>query len=90
MTVIAGVRDPSADSAKALSSLPVGKGSKVIIVKLDSNSEGDARTAAEALQSVEYLDIIIANAGISNSFGGVMDATTEQLREHINVNAIGE
>lgn len=36
-TVVAGVRDPNASTAKSLEELPKGKGSKVIVVKIDSS-----------------------------------------------------
>ncbi|MCJ1396574.1 hypothetical protein MMC18_009465 [Xylographa bjoerkii] len=90
--VIAGVRDPLSASSKALHELPVGHGSKVIVVKIDSSSETDAATAMKKLQSVHNinrLDVVIANAGIAGHLKTVAEQTVAELQEHITVNAIG-
>ncbi|KAJ9602530.1 hypothetical protein H2200_013073 [Cladophialophora chaetospira] len=68
-TVIAGLRDPSSPSSQDLDTLPKGEDSRVILVKIDSSSETDARAAVETLKSehgISKLDIVVANAGISN------------------------
>lgn len=51
-TVIAGVRDRSATAAQALLDLSKAQGSKLILVKLDSESETDAKEAVQLLQEV--------------------------------------
>jgi norsolorinic acid ketoreductase len=90
-TVIAGVRDPEADLSKALKSLPVASGSKLIIIKLDSTSTTDAELAAKTLAS-EYnltsLDVLVANAGILQAFGPALQTPAKELAEVFNVNSI--
>ncbi|MCJ1393950.1 hypothetical protein MMC18_006827 [Xylographa bjoerkii] len=91
-TVVAGVRDPSNDTSKSLNSVAVGKGSKLIIVKLDSLSETDAKSAVQLLKSehgIDHLDVVIANSGIANYYGSALETPISELRDHINVNTIG-
>ena len=93
-TVIAGVRDPSHPTAKALSDLPKGASSSLITVKIDSASPTDAAAAIESLQNKYHifsLDTVIANAGISatKAFGPVANMKVDDVKEHVNVNAIG-
>ena len=91
-TVIAAVRDPLSASAQALSSLPVGQNSRLILVRIDSSSETDALTAVETLRlnyGIERLDTVVANAGMGKYYGPLMGATLSQLQEHITVNAFG-
>jgi len=91
-TVIAAVRDPSHESAKALSNLPKGEFSKLIVVKIDSASEPDALAAVKTLQAehnITVLDVVIANAGISKIYPIVAEVKAEDLREHFNVNVVG-
>jgi len=90
-TVIAGVRDPTA-AASTLNALPTATGSKVVIVKIDSQSETDAKEAVSQLASehgITSIDYVIANAGIAHSGAPVAQTTTESLRDHFNTNAIG-
>ncbi|MCJ1281902.1 hypothetical protein MMC26_001225 [Xylographa opegraphella] len=90
--VIAGVRDPSNDTSKSLSSITVGEGSKLVVVKVDSLSETDAKSAVEVLKSehgIDHLDIVVANSGIAKYFGPALETPISELRDHINVNTIG-
>ncbi|KAF1931101.1 aflatoxin biosynthesis ketoreductase nor-1 [Didymella exigua CBS 183.55] len=90
-TVIAGVRDTTA-SAPILSSLPTAAGSKVIIVKIDSQSETDAKEAVSRLNSehgITSFDVVIANAGVAHSGTSIAQTTTKSLRDHFDTNAIG-
>jgi len=90
-TVIAGVRDPKAEVSKALASLPVASGSKLITIKLDSTSTTDAEVAAKTLAS-EYkltsLDVLIANAGVLQAFGPALETPAKELADVFNVNSI--
>lgn len=66
-TAIATVRDVERLSPE-LSALPVGTGSKLIVIQLDSQKELDAANAVSELQSkhgIDALDVVIANAGMS-------------------------
>lgn len=91
-TVIAAVRDPSS-AAKDFDALAqkAANGSKIIVVKINSTSEVDAKAAVERLkgQGINELDVVIANAGILNHHGGVASIPIKQLREHLEVNAVG-
>jgi norsolorinic acid ketoreductase len=74
-----------------LKDLPNGKGSKVILVKIDSASETDALEAIEILKSeygITKLDVVIANAGISNYFGKAIVTPAEEMLLHFKINAI--
>ena len=89
-TVIATARDPA--KAASLNDLKKGEGSKLIIVKLDSQVETDAREAVAQLQEkhgITSIDVVIANAGIAHSSSPVVKNTPEALRDHFNVNTIG-
>ncbi|MCJ1465985.1 hypothetical protein MMC07_004604 [Pseudocyphellaria aurata] len=93
-TVIAAVRDPNHTTSQSLSKLPTGPSSKLIVVKIDSSKEADPAAAVKDLESkhnITYIDVIIANAGIckTDSIGPVKSVTTEGLRDHLEVNAIG-
>lgn len=90
-TVIAAVRDV-AKSAPILDAIPKAAGSKLIVVKLDSQIESDAADAVSQLQKdhgISSIDVVIANAGISHSGGPVVQTTAEGLRDHFNTNTIG-
>ncbi|KAH7146893.1 aflatoxin biosynthesis ketoreductase nor-1 [Dactylonectria estremocensis] len=82
------------DPAKAatLNSLPKGEGSKLIILKLDSQVDANPAAAVAQLQKdhgINSLDVVIANAGIAHSGTTVSKTTPESLRDHFNTNSIG-
>jgi norsolorinic acid ketoreductase len=90
-TVIVGVRDTSSTTAKALSSLPVGQSSKLIVVKIDSKSYSDPAAAIKVLQTtygINSLDVVIANAGVTESDDSVEIVPLSVVEEHIAVNSI--
>lgn len=91
-TVIAGVRDPTDDRSTALSLLPKGPSSSLIVVSIESTSETSALAAIEELKTkhhVEALDIVIANAGISAIFPPVSEVKPADMANHYAVNVIG-
>ncbi|KAM7218342.1 hypothetical protein V8F06_006265 [Rhypophila decipiens] len=90
-TVIAAVRDPSSPSSLSLDSLPAGKNSKLILVKINSTSETDPANAIKTIQTegVNHLDIVIANAGISEGYARIEAIKTNELRQFFEVNTIG-
>lgn len=91
-TVIAAVRDPGHATTQALASLPKAEGSTLIIVKLDSSTETDAAEAVATLRKdhgITSLDVVIANAGISNGGDTVRQTTVANTIEHFKVNTIG-
>ncbi|KAL4953369.1 hypothetical protein BDW69DRAFT_165439 [Aspergillus filifer] len=91
-TIIAAVRDPSSASSRSLESLPMGANSNMIIVKIDAKSPTDPATTIQTLASeygINHLDIVIANAGISDDFSTVHSVPVNTVKEHVNVNAYG-
>ncbi|KAF7967622.1 hypothetical protein HWV62_33637 [Athelia sp. TMB] len=93
VTVIAAVRNPSSsESVASLKALPVGAGSKLIFVKIDSLSETDAAAAVKQLQTehgISALDVVIANSGIANQMGPAIVTPIDEVRAHFEVNAVG-
>ncbi len=91
-TVIATVRDPSHPTAQALADLPKAAGSSIIALKYDAGSENGAAEAIAHLKaehSVDRLDIVIANAGISKVWPSVKDVKWSEIVEHVEVNVLG-
>ncbi|KAF4549137.1 Short chain dehydrogenase-like protein 6 [Elsinoe fawcettii] len=89
-TVIAAVRDPSKTS-KDLETLPIGEGSRLVVVKIDSTNHADAATAAKELQEkhqVTKIDVIIANAGIYQNNTSILNTEVQSLSDHFEVNAV--
>ncbi|TVY45222.1 Norsolorinic acid ketoreductase [Lachnellula subtilissima] len=92
-TVIAAVRDV-ASSEKTLSSVPVGSGSKIIVVKVDSTSATDASEAVEELKSkhsISKVDVLIANAGLLDAadIAPALNASVSSIRKHFEINTLG-
>ena len=93
-TVISANRDPNHPTSKALSDLPKGKGSKLIVVKYDATVESDATAIVDQLQqedgiNIAHLDIVVANAGIAKYYPFVKDVKRAQIQEHLDVNVFG-
>ena len=89
--VIAGLRDPTSSSSRGLNDLPHGKGSRVILVKVDSTCDTDALDAIKVLKSehqIMKLDVVIANAGISNYFGKATVTPAEEMLSHFKINTV--
>jgi norsolorinic acid ketoreductase len=90
--VIAAVRDPSNSTSKSLSSLPVGKGSALITIPLDASSETSITNAIHTLTtqySITSLSVVIANAGMVEFYGTVLQTPVQGARDHYNTNVIG-
>ena len=90
ITVIAAVRDTTKDTSKTLTTLPTGRNSKVLLVKIDSLSEDDADNAMKTVlhNSIDHIDIVIANAG-DTKYGPVATLSAEMLKYHINLMTVG-
>lgn len=89
--VIAANRDPSGETSRGLQDLPKGEGSRLIIVKLDSAVEADAIEAVKTLETegIDSLDIVVANAGISEVYPAVSAVNASDLQKHITINVLG-
>ncbi|KAJ9622490.1 hypothetical protein H2203_006715 [Taxawa tesnikishii (nom. ined.)] len=89
--VVAAVRDPDHRDAFDFSSLSTAPGSRVLVVKIDSQSQTDPFTAAQQLQTVHnisHLDVVIANAGIGKYYGPTVTTPIAEFQSHLQVNAI--
>jgi NAD(P)-dependent dehydrogenase (short-subunit alcohol dehydrogenase family) len=89
--VIAANRDPSHSSSTALQNLPTGKGSRLIVVKIDASNESDPAEAVKSLtaQGIDYIDMVVANAGVAYSLPKVCDLKIEELQGHLVPNVFG-
>lgn len=92
-TVIAANRNPDHPTSLALHQLPKSPSSTLIIVELDATVPSDPGAAAKLLSSPPYnisaLDILIANAGISQSWPKVSEVQVEDLQRHMVPNVHG-
>ena len=88
-TVIAAVRD-TASAPERLSNLAAGSGSKLIVVKIDSESDTDAQTAVQTLEAghaINHIDVVIANAAAAAPGAKVSDISINDIRQNFQVNA---
>ncbi|CZT05530.1 related to ketoreductase [Rhynchosporium agropyri] len=89
--VVGAVRDIDSLSSAALHDLPKGHDSRLILLKLDSTSTTDASELVEDLQithEIKHLDIVIANAGISNYFGKARITPAAEMLSHYTINTL--
>ncbi|KAH7208369.1 hypothetical protein BKA60DRAFT_611321 [Fusarium oxysporum] len=89
--VVAAVRDPTAESSKALLHVTKGTNSRCILVKIDSASETDAPDAMSTLKrdhGITKLDLVIANAGISKYFGTAEVTPVKEMMDHFKINSV--
>jgi len=91
-TAIAAIRDaPDSPAAQALTSLPTGPGSKILVATYDAASPTAATDLISFLQTthtIGTLDIVIANAGILKQFGPAATVKSEELLEHFTINTV--
>ncbi|KAJ3501770.1 hypothetical protein NLJ89_g9192 [Agrocybe chaxingu] len=86
--VYAGVRDPA--KATALQETSTKFPGKVEIVKLISADEQTHKDVAKMIQEKHgYVDVVIANAAVSDARGAVGMLQIDALRKHFEVNATG-
>ncbi|KAF3490690.1 putative aflatoxin biosynthesis ketoreductase nor-1 [Arthroderma uncinatum] len=66
-TVIATVRDCTDPKYDALKKSPVGSGSRLLLVSIESTSNTDPEKAVEQVKAagVDHIDVVIANAGVA-------------------------
>ena len=91
--VIAAIRSGTSNAAASdLTSLPVGKDSRVIVAAYDASSTSSAKQLLWELQSkhrITYLTTVVANAGILSHFGPAATTPVESINEHFVVNTLG-
>lgn len=90
-TIIAANRNPEHATSKDLEKLPKGSGSRLIVVKVDGNSDSDSLNAAKELKSqgIDHVDIVIANAGVFFAIGKVSDVKITDMQGHFEPNVYG-
>ncbi|KAJ6134652.1 hypothetical protein N7523_000974 [Penicillium sp. IBT 18751x] len=91
-TVVATVRDASAQNASQLSSLPKSQNSRLIMVYLSLNSPSTVTEAIEQIKKqnlVDHIVIVIANAGICNHWGPLLDMNDSDMTSHFEFNELG-
>jgi norsolorinic acid ketoreductase len=74
-----------------LKHLPRSKDRRLITVQIDSASEQDASVTVEFLKKTHQivkLDIVIANAGISNYSGTASVTPVAEMYEHFKINTV--
>ncbi|KAH7137414.1 short-chain dehydrogenase [Dactylonectria estremocensis] len=91
-TVIAAVREFSPDTCKILDALPKAVESKLIIIKIDAAVHSDPAEAMAVLQRdhhIDFIDVVIANAGIAHSGKPVLQNSMDSITDHLLVNTLG-
>jgi len=89
--VIAAVRDVN-KSTKDLAAVPVGRGSKIIIVKVDATVDTDPAAAVKELESkysISKIDVVIANSGLMSTIMPTLETPATDVRNQFEVNTIG-
>ena len=89
-TVIAAVRDVE-KSTSALKTVVKGKDSKLIVVKIDSNSDTDAAAAVVELESkhgISKVDVLVANAGLFSIIATTLQTPAKDVRAQLEVNTV--
>lgn len=90
--VVAAIRDGlDSEAGKALLSLPVGSGSKILVKKYDASSTSAATGLVEELEAkdgVTTFEIVVANAGVLKTFENVAGTSAEDFTEHFNINTL--
>ncbi|KAJ5164355.1 Short-chain dehydrogenase/reductase SDR [Penicillium coprophilum] len=90
-TVIASVRDTTADYVKELEALPKSDGSRIQLVKIESSNSADPAAAIKDLKDVDHIDVVVANAGGAGEKGLIsLDLVSpESAADVFTVNTLG-
>ncbi|KAM6478626.1 hypothetical protein HDV62DRAFT_382744 [Trichoderma sp. SZMC 28011] len=88
--LVAAVRNPdNASSTKALLELSRGTESSLIITKIDSLDYSSATSGLASISDrIDHLDLVIANAGILDAYGPVMEMALDDVSAHVAVNTL--
>ena len=90
-TVVAGVRDTASPTSHSLELLPKASESRLVIVKIDSSSVSDAKSAISDLgtsHGVLHLDVVLANAAVTSSMTCALNTIPEQMKNTFEVNSV--
>ncbi|KAL1683350.1 hypothetical protein EV122DRAFT_201754 [Schizophyllum commune] len=86
--LFAGARDP--ERATDLQALAVAHPDRVHVLKIVSADKANNAAAVEEIKRVAgRLDVVIANAGISDSFEPALEVPPEEIIKHVEVNTNG-
>lgn len=90
-TVVAANRAPAHATSKALDALPKAEVSSLLIIKIDATVSTDPADAVKQLarRGIDYLDIVIANAGIAYVYPKVSEVKVEDMQKHTIPNTYG-
>lgn len=94
--VVCAIRDgPDSENAKNMVAkvTNIGSGSSIIVVKYDAAVDDSAQQMFDYVHSthpsIQYLDCVVANAGVADNWVKCTSITPEQLRFHYAVNTVG-
>ncbi|KAK8071363.1 aflatoxin biosynthesis ketoreductase nor-1 [Apiospora hydei] len=90
-TVVGSVRDENAPGVAALQSTAQDNNPKLLVVKIESASDTDAKDAVEMMKAagIDHIDILIANAGVSPPIIPLETESLAAIESAFRVNALG-
>lgn len=88
--VIGTLRDPNAPKAEELGSLPVGSGSRILLVGIENTNLSDPKKAIETVEAagIDHIDIVIANSGVSIGAAPLDIADPTAFTKSFNINVL--
>jgi len=88
--VIGTLRDSKSPKAEELRSLPIGSGSRILLVGIENTSLSDPKKAIETVEAagIDHIDIVIANAGVSIGAAPLEIADPKAFTESFNINVL--
>ncbi|KAH8435279.1 SDR family oxidoreductase [Aspergillus melleus] len=92
ITVIAACRDTSPEKTEHLHSLPRGTNCNLITVSLSLDQPSGIIEAVQKLQAqhgISQIDVVVANAGICDHYGPLIEMTDSDLQKHLDINTFG-
>ncbi|KAI1811656.1 aflatoxin biosynthesis ketoreductase nor-1 [Poronia punctata] len=89
--VVGSVRDESKPEIATLKDVKVARGSKLLLVHIESTSFTDTAKAFEVVMQsgIDYVDIVIANAGGSPHVQPLDNVSAKDMISNFHVNAVG-
>ncbi|OTB03637.1 hypothetical protein M426DRAFT_73869 [Hypoxylon sp. CI-4A] len=90
--VIGTVRDKTSQAAQELQKLAAADDTRLVLVKIESTSPDDPAAAVEDLKAagIDYLDVVIANAGgLRQKVSPLDSVTADDVTETFQTNALG-
>ncbi|KAK8037707.1 NAD(P)-binding protein [Apiospora marii] len=90
-TVVGSVRDETAPGVAALKSAAAEHNSNLLLVKIESASDTDAKEAVEEMKvtGIDHIDILIANAGVSPPLVPLETESLAAIESAFRINALG-